>query len=148
MTPLIARDSVATFSARPTSVWISTYAVTVMSTPNSPRGCGSQGTPTAASRAEPLLEGGELLAQRSRQPFAEVVERRADARELASPLLDVDRERGVDHLARYVEPVEVEIVDARHDADRCRLARRVAVEPAEDPLEHARVLAEAGPEEP
>src|SRR5262249_47333982 len=152
--------------------WINTYAVTDIrclrprpsvfrrETTSPPYGnflaratAADRGVRHGRRRDEPgrsgksAFEGGELVAQLLGETLAELVEVRADARELGAPLVEVDVQRRVDPLTRLAEAVEHEVVGGRDDADGGDRAGVVALEAPADPLEHARVLAEAGPQE-
>src|SRR5262245_5363678 len=112
-----------------------------MRSPPSPTGrayCGS---------GEACRERVELRAELGGAPVAELGEVRADAGELGAPRVRVDGQRGGDVVGRGVEALEHEVLGAGHHADRGVGAGGVAVEATADPLEHARILAEAGPQE-
>src|SRR6059058_2458585 len=140
----MSRAAFATFSARPTSVWISTYAVTLIWTPAFR--WWFAGKPSVPS-AQTGFQSVELCGQLAREAVAESGEVLTDPGQLALPSFVVDREGGCDVGLAHVEPVEVEVLGAGHDADGGVGTRRVAVEAAADPLEHARVLTETGPQE-
>src|SRR4051812_28158979 len=97
--------------------------------------------------AQALLQRVQLSRHRVRQPVPELLEELADGRDLLLPLLDVDAEDLLETVGLDVEAVGIERRRGRHPADRRvpRLGGVVAA--AEDPLEDARVLAEARPQE-
>src|SRR5690606_21381613 len=109
---------------------------------------GPSGARRKAS-AEALLQRRELVLQRGRDlVLADGGEPLFDERDLLPPLVDVDVERGLDVLDRLGQAGRLDVVGRGHEADRRLLGVRLALEPLDDPLENARVLAEARPQEP
>src|SRR5829696_1499314 len=105
---------------------------------------GPPGAP--ASGPEALLERRELLPQPGRQPVTEAGEVLVDLRQLRPPLGRIDMEQLLHRALGQFQPGDVDGARRRHQSDR-RLDRLgLVVAAAEDPLEHAAVLAEAGPE--
>src|SRR5438445_4945186 len=66
---------------------------------------------------------------------------------LGNPRVDVDMQQRFEFGARQVESGEVEIARVRQVTDRRvqRILRAIAA--ADDPFEHAQIIAEAGPQE-
>src|SRR5204863_9448893 len=102
-------------------------------------------TSLRAASLEPALQPVQRIAQLAGQLVAELVEELADERDLLAPLLEVDLQRRTELLRRDLHAVEVERVLAREQADRRLDAAALAVAALEDPLQDARVVAEAGP---
>src|SRR4051812_43524255 len=111
----MSRAAFATFSARPTSVWISTYAVTLIGNPLLP-GLGAYARRASVSSGQASFQGVELLDQLARHAVAELREVLADAGQLPLPRLVVDRERRGDVVAADVEAFERQIVRPRDHA--------------------------------
>src|SRR3954469_15856741 len=104
------------------------------------------GTPLGRRSLEPLLEPVQRVPQLARQLVAELVEELADERDLLAPLGGVDLEHRAQALRADVDALEVQGVLRRHETDRRLLGPRAAVAALEDPLQDARVVAEAGPQ--
>src|SRR3984957_6191212 len=94
-----------------------------------------------------LLERLELVPDAGGQLVADELEPLFDQRELLTPLVGVDRQRAVHVGSVDVEPVKVEVVGGRNDADRRLPAARLVLDAVDNPLEHPAVLAEARPQE-
>src|SRR5215207_636790 len=94
-----------------------------------------------------LLQRVELRSDLAREAVAELLEELADGGNLLLPRLHVNREDLFQLLVGDVEPLRVERLRRRDAADRRVAGLGGVVAAAEDPLEHARVLAEAGPQE-
>src|SRR5205085_7582368 len=134
----------ATCAARPTSVWINTYARTDIRPPLARgaqclivRPSTTPGRRARASRPSARVQAGlqldELLAQRFGELGAERLEMLLEPRQLIAPLVRVDRERRGNVGLRHVEAAEVEVAHPWHHSDR-RLGRaRVVGDAAEDP---------------
>src|SRR5262245_58742183 len=99
------------------------------------------------SLCQALLQRGELRANLRRELVAELRQVLADLLELLAQQVGVDGEQRLELLRVEVETGRVEVLGARDPAGRRLAGLGVAVEPAEHPLEHARVLAEPGPQE-
>src|SRR5690606_23119902 len=98
-------------------------------------------------RLEAIAQRLELLAQRARHAIAEAVVELLREVGLGEPAVGVDREERLEVVARHLDAVEVERALGGHAPDG-RLDRvGGSVEAAGDPLDHARVLAEARPQE-
>src|SRR5215210_1067559 len=97
--------------------------------------------------SQPLLERLELVAQPARQRVAERGEVLVHLRQLRLPLVGVHPQQLGQLLVGGGEPVRVEGTRGRKQPDRRLHRLRLSVAAAEDPLEHAAVLAEARPEE-
>ena len=89
----------------------------------------------------------ELAPQLVRQLLAELVEELPDGRQLALPLLGVDAHERLEVLPWGVEVGGVEGLRGGHAADRRVRGVGAALAAAEDPGQHAGVLAEARPQE-
>src|SRR6266542_4413754 len=118
----MSRAAFATFSARPTSVWISTYAVTLMWTcfpflVRLRRWAARRARDPSVPSAQTGFQSVELLGEPAWEAVAELREVVADAWELALPRIVVDRECGGDVGVAHVETVEVEVFGAGHHAD-------------------------------
>src|SRR5512134_1104487 len=102
---------------------------------------------SALRRLEALLQAVELGAELPRHAVAEVPVVVADAAHLGEPAVHVDAQQLGQVLLGHVEPGHVELAPPRQVADRGLdgLGRSLAA--LEDPLEHAAVLAVAGPQE-
>src|SRR3954451_18833971 len=98
----------------------------------------------ACQSGEALLERLELLAHRPRQPVAEAREVLLGLPQLRPGLLEVDLQRLLDGVR--VEPVERQRAHGGDVAQRRLAGLGLPVAAAEDPRQHARVLAEARPE--
>ncbi len=90
-----------------------------------------------------LLLGLELC----RHARAERIEIVADSGDFAAPVLRIDIEQRFERVIAELEPVTAKIALARHEADRRLFGLGGAVAAADDPFEHAQVVAVAGPEE-
>src|SRR5680860_1205016 len=97
--------------------------------------------------AQVVTHAGELGQQRRRNAAAELIEVLLRHVALLGPGFVVDPEQLLDVALGQVEPVEVERIRGREQPDRGVNGIRLALDPAYDPLDHARVLAEAGPDE-
>src|SRR3954451_16319868 len=100
----------------------------------------------ALTLAQALLECLELRVDRSGQPVTEASEMLLGLVELGARLVEIDLQ-GL-RRALAVEGAELERVDRGDVPQRRLVGLRPAVAAAEDPGQHARVLAEAGPQEP
>src|SRR5215210_3851526 len=97
--------------------------------------------------SEPLLQRLELAEQLAGQALAEPVEVLAHLRELLLPCLDVHLEQLLHRLVGDVEPARIDRPGRGQPADRGTPGPCAVVAAAEDPGEHAAVLAEARPDE-
>src|SRR5580765_8034921 len=103
--------------------------------------------PRSPLRREPARGRCELLRDRAREPRSKLPVELAEILKRFEPLVSVDVEGGLHAVRRDVQSVELEGARGRHVAD-WRLARvRHAVDPVDDPLEDAHVVAIAGPQE-
>src|SRR6266540_1322768 len=110
-------------------------------------GMGPLFPPCGTVLAEPGLQRAQLVPQRGRELVTQRLEVLADERHLGPPFVGIDADRRLDRLGGDVEPLDVEVVGAGDEADGGLLRAGGALAPPEHPLEHARVLTEAGPHE-
>src|SRR4051794_18949082 len=103
--------------------------------------------PTAAASAEALFERFELSADLGRQLVAELGQVGFHLRQLLLDEVEVDRKQLLHRLLGDLQPLGVDLARGRQQPDRGLDRLALAVAAAEDPLEDAAVLAEAGPEE-
>src|ERR1044072_2122038 len=103
--------------------------------------------PLAEYLGEPLFERLQLGADLGRQLVAEFGEVLLDLRQLRLHRAAVDAEQLLHRLVGDLEPLGVDLALGRQQPDRGLDRLAFALAAAEDPLEHAAVLAEAGPEE-
>src|SRR5690349_7840216 len=89
-----------------------------------------------------------LQLESARQGATELLVELALRIDLRRPLRGIDRGRGAHALLRDVEPGELEVALARYPAERRLDGADRAVGAIEHPLQHAHVLAVAGPQEP
>ncbi|ABA49082.1 hypothetical protein BURPS1710b_1575 [Burkholderia pseudomallei 1710b] len=99
------------------------------------------------SAAEPFLDPRLRFGERIRQPRAQLVEQLRVQRELGAPFVRIHRRDLRILRGREREPRPMQILVARRHAERVLDALAAAVDPVEHPLQHAHVLAEAGPRE-
>src|SRR4051812_8287428 len=68
------------------------------------------------------------------------------ASRLFQPLFAVDRREPLQVVGAEIDPCKIEATVRRNEADGRLSSWRVALDSAQDPPQHANVLAEAGPE--
>src|SRR5690606_24802442 len=95
----------------------------------------------------PVAQSLELGLQRRGHPAVERVEELLCEVGLAGPGLRIDREELREVVLADVQAFEVEVFGAGQAADRAFHGSGIALDATDDPLEHARVVAEARPEE-
>src|SRR4051794_2732748 len=96
---------------------------------------------------QPLLQRSELCLDLTREPIAEPSEVLLQLRQLLAQLIQIDLEEVLQAAVPELQAIRVDVLRSRHPADRAVEGVDVTVTAAEDPLEHAAVLAEAGPDE-
>src|SRR5690349_15220978 len=94
------------------------------------------------------FQGVQLGPQDAGQLVAEPLEPLDDLRDLRAPLVGVDAQGGLDVAGVGVEAGQVERAGSGHRADRAVDRFAGTFDAFHDPLQDARVLTEAGPEEP
>src|SRR5271157_4876188 len=95
------------------------------------------------TRAQELALVDELLGE----PVEEAVEQLLVETRLLGARLPADRHEVVEGVAFVFEAAPVKILEPRHTADRAFHCVTAPVQTVDDPLQHAHVLAEPGPEE-
>src|ERR1700750_1124442 len=105
------------------------------------------GPPALKASAQTTLESLELSADLGRELVAELGEVLLHLGQLLLDLLEVDGEEIPHRLNGDVEPLGVDLALGRQQPDRGLDRLGFALAAAEDPCQHAAVLAEAGPEE-
>ena len=108
---------------------------------------GMRMPPGGLGLGQAIAEARELGLDALREAGAELLLVRLDVVGLLEPLGLVDLEQLVHGGGAHVQALGVEGARGGGDADRGRDAVRLAVDAVDDPLEHARVLAEPGPQE-
>src|SRR5579863_982961 len=88
-----------------------------------------------------------LVEQSRRQGRADFVQEAAGRFHFAAPFFGIDRQSLFQLAGVDLEAGQIEISARRHDSDRRATTLGAPVYPIEHPLEHAQILAIAGPEE-
>src|ERR671915_2510541 len=101
----------------------------------------------SAARVETLLQRLELAPQLVRQRVAKAREVLVDLRELHLPLLRVNLQQLLHLGRRQVQARGLDRAWRGHEPDGGLHGVRLAVAAAEDPGQHAAVVAQAGPDE-